>query len=1058
MKMNRLALGLCLAAVAATAGAQTASRKTYIVELIDPPAATYEGGVAGLTATRPARGNRINASSRQVRDYVSHLEGKRQAVTRTVPGARVLHRYSMVLNGFAATLTDAEVARLAKNPRVKSIVPDEARKLDTSFTPTFLGLDQPGGAWSRFDANGRALKGENVIIGIVDSGVWPENTSVSDKVDTSTGKAVPSHTPLGGNIALAYGPLPAGKPWSGICQPGAAPTVAPLLPAANAGLVDMAFTAAKCNNKLIGARYYTAGVLAGGRLLWNTEFVSPRDESGHGSHTSATAGGNEGSSGTISGTFIPSFSGIAPRARLSAYKVCWTWNNNNVAQGNCFTSDSVAAIDQAVADGVDVINYSISGSTTSFVDPIETAFRRAAYAGVFVSASAGNSNVAGNAPTVAHLSPWIMTVGNSTHTRYTEATVTLAATGLAGQGASFQTAGVGPSTLTWSRIAGAAATQAAESSNQALCFGAADNVAPLLDPAKVAGKIIVCDRGGNVLVNKVANAKAAGAIGVIIQNTPVSASSTPLIVGVLPVVHLPVSAFTAVTTEALLGNGTGGKATISPSFQVAGVVAPVMAGTSSRGPNQGDLNMLKPDITAPGTDIISAYTNTDLSSPERDLVRTGALIPASGTNMISGTSMSSPHLAGMGALMKQANPTWSPAAIKSALMTSAQPIVKLASGAVDPTPWGYGAGHANPNAALSTTLVYDATPADFDKYVAKSISPWNLNMASITRANVVGPAPVTRTLTNTGAGQVTYNASTVSPPGFTVTVNPASLTIPAGGSASYVATITRTTAANEAWQFGSLTWSDVNNPSMTVRSPVQAKFTLFVGAPTVTDVRTTGGKVITVGTGWSGILNVTPSGMLAATRVAGKSVEGQPDVCFDIATPTGTQVIRVALFNADTQGGAASDIDLSLWRKTGANTRTAVGSSGSETSDEWVMVTSPTQSATFGYQACVNAYSPLNGSADFTLSYWVVGTPVGVQSLRAMGPPVAYVGGTAPIILSWNLAANQRYLGNVALRQTVGGTVIGNTPVYIDGVPNPSASGLPNPNDDGGWASYKQPK
>ena len=171
--------------------------------------------------------------------------------------------------------------------------------------------------------------------------------------------------------------------------------------------------------------------------------------------------------------------------------------------GSCYPSDSVAAIDKAVADGVDVINFSISGSQTSVRDAVETAFLNAALAGVFVSASAGNSKVNG-ASTVAHNSPWITTVGNSTHDRYTEAVVTLGGGGTA-QGASFQTQGLSAKPLIWSRNAGFGAAAAA-GSNQALCYGAADGVAPLLDPAKVAGKIIVCDRGGNVLVNKVANA------------------------------------------------------------------------------------------------------------------------------------------------------------------------------------------------------------------------------------------------------------------------------------------------------------------------------------------------------------------------------------------------------------------------------------------------------------------------------------------------------------------------------------------------------------------------
>ena len=1021
MTQKRLLVGLALVTLALTAGAQQAQRKSYIVELSDAPVAAYEGGVAGLNATRPARGNKLNARGGDARAYIRHLDKKRAAVTGTVPSARVLHRYNVTFNGFAASLTDAEVAKLATNPGVKSISADEALTLDTSYTPAFLGLTGPGGAWSRLDANGRNIKGEDIIIGVVDTGVWPENTSVSDKVD-GNGKPVPSHMPG----TVVYNPLPAGR-FGGICQAG----------------TDLSFTASHCNNKLIGARYYTAGVLAGGRTLWNTEFVSARDEDGHGSHTSSTAGGNEGSSGSVNGTLIPSFSGVAPRARLAMYKACWAWNNAGVRQGNCFTTDTLAGIDQAVADGVDVISYSISGSTTSYVDTIETAFKRAAYAGVFVAASAGNSNVfPGNASTVAHISPWLTTVGNSTHDRYTEATVTLIGApgnGYMASGPSFQLTGVPQAPMILSTDAGftGAVYTATQLTQLKQCYGAADGLAsPLLDPSKVSGKILVCYRGGNAFVNKALNARTAGAVGYIAQNvaiaTPPSGTTLFVVAAVIPMVHLQTTHEAQIFAHAAVG----GMASFSAGVQVAGAIAPVMSGSSSRGPTQGDANMLKPDLTAPGTDIIAAYTNSALTLAERDAIRAGTLIPGSGTNMISGTSMAAPHVAGAGALMKQAYPGWNPAAIKSALMTSASPIVKLANGTADPSPWGYGSGHLNPNGALATTLVYDATPADFDRYIAKSNNSWDLNMASITRANVAGPSTVTRTLKNTGSNAVTYDASAAIP-GFTVAVNPASLTIPAGGSASYTATITRTTAALETWSFGHLTWTEQGGSGKTVRSPLQAKGSLFVGVPLVTDTRAVGTKIFSVGTGWAGTMVTTPAGLVAATRSNGTSVLGQPEVCFAVAVPTGAQLLRVALFNADTQGGDMTDIDLSLYRKTSATARTLVGSSGSSTSDEWVMVTNPTASPTFGYEACVEAYAfavPAT-SADFTLSSWVVEAPVGVQNLRAFGPSTVYLGGSATIGLSWNRPAGQRYLGNVQFRQVAGGTVVGNTAVYVDAVP-----------------------
>ncbi|MDP1534478.1 MAG: S8 family serine peptidase, partial [Rubrivivax sp.] len=544
---------------------------------------------------------------------------------------------------------------------------------DTSYTPSFLGLDAPGGFWSKVDANSRSLKGEGVIIANVDTGVWPESPSFSDKVDPVTGKPVPYNQPG----TVVYAPLPAGR-YNGTCATGPG------------------FTTAMCNNKLIGAQFFNTGFLATGYTPWPTEYASPRDEDGHGSHTLSTAGGNQGSSGKVEGTVIPSFSGIAPRARLAAYRVCYSYvgvtaPNVGLRVNSCFTSDSIAAINKAVADGVDVINYSISGSQTSYLDAVEQTFKAASHAGVFVAASAGNSHgsVAGGfTPQVAHISPWLMTVGNSTHDRYTEATVTLhgaPGNGYQASGPSFQLAGVPQAQLILSTDAGfAGATYTATQLTQLKqCYGGADGVATLLDRNKVTGKILVCYRGGNAFVNKANNAKTAGAVAYIAQNVainlPASATSLFVVAASIPMVHLQTTHEAQVFAHA----AAGGMASFSGGVQVAGIVAPVMSGSSSRGPNKGDANMLKPDITAPGTDIIAAYSDRTITGAQRDQIVGGTLLPLPATNMISGTSMSSPHIAGMAALMKQANPSWSPAAIKSALMTSAQPIVKLANGNPD---------------------------------------------------------------------------------------------------------------------------------------------------------------------------------------------------------------------------------------------------------------------------------------------------------------------------------------------------------------------------------------
>jgi subtilisin family serine protease len=996
-----LTFGASLIALATAAGAQDTARKPYIVQLKDAPVATYAGGVPGYAATMPAPGTKLKITTADVQNYIGYLNQKQSNVTAALPAVQITYHHRTLINGFSALLTDAELAQLVVNSAVKSITVDTPLPMHTSYTPTYLGLTRvPEGVWNRTDAQGRKIKGENVVIGHLDSGVWPEDLSFSDKVD-ATGTPATTGT-------LVYDALPPGR-WNGSCD------------------AATGFKPSDCNHKLIGAKYFNAilksQIASGSRILWTGEYLdSPRDADGHGSHTLSTSGGNENSPALVGASNLR-ISGIAPRARVAAYKVCYVPQNAAGVrqQGSCYGGDSIAAAEAAVQDGVDIINFSVGGSTTSFNDALQVAFANAAFAGVFVAASAGNSNVApANAPTVAHLAPWITTVGNDTHDRYTEATVTLG-NGLTGTGASLQTSGLALAGLVHSRNAGFSAGATAE---QALCFGAADNSAVLLDPAKVAGKILVCERGSNVLVNKVAAAKAAGAIGVIILNTPTSANTTPLIATELPTVHMAASHHAAIT--AYIGNGsTPATASFSPSYMVPGTIAPVMADTSSRGPNRADPDLLKPDIAAPGTDIMAAYTNTAITPVQRQQIIDGTLVPGPGATMISGTSMAAPHVAGAAALLRQARPTWSPFAIKSALMTSALPVVKLADGSADPTPWGYGAGHLNPNAALDTQVVYETTPADHVNYFNGAINGRALNMASLTHANVVGVGTLTRRLTNKGAASMTYNASATLP-GYTVSVTPSSLTIAPGGSAAYTVTMTRTTAPIEEWAFGNVIWTA--SGGTTLRSPLSAKASRFVAASGVFDNRAAGTKVLSTGFGYTGALVTTPTGLLAASKVTAAINPNQRLCTGSFTVQVGTKVVRAQLFNAETEGGSASDLDLVIQQLNGG-VWTAVSSSGNGDSEELVSVTDPAAGSTLRF--CIDGYAPVRPGAAFTMSYWILG-PANPGTLRATAPGSVRTGAIVSIGLSWNVPAGARYLGVLEFRELASAPPIGATQIFID--------------------------
>jgi subtilisin family serine protease len=371
----------------------------------------------------------------------------------------------------------------------------------------------------------------------------------------------------------------------------------------------------------------------------------------------------------------------------------------------------VAAIEQAVKDGVNVINFSIGPNAGggAFNEPTEVAFLGAAAAGVFVAASAGNSGPA-TAP-VAHISPWLTTVGNSTHNRTYAGDVALG-NGVTVTGASGN-ANTPSAPLILAKDAGLAGVDPASASLN-LCFGPADNTAALLDPAKVTGKILVCDRGSNVLVNKSANGKTAGAVGVIIANTPTSAQTTLNQAHSISTVHISSTAGQKVKDYYASTPGATAALNNLRGIVDPNIVAPQMNSSSSRGPNVANANIMKPDVTAPGTDILAAVS-ADLTKAQRDAVAGGAPAPSKDFAFYTGTSMASPHVAGIAALLKQRHPDWSPAMIKSALMTTAYDTFNDGqNGAVpwDSTarttgtlPWGQGAGHVAPSVAVDPGLV-----------------------------------------------------------------------------------------------------------------------------------------------------------------------------------------------------------------------------------------------------------------------------------------------------------------------------------------------------------------
>jgi hypothetical protein len=656
-----------------------------------------------------------------------------------------------------------------------------------------------------------------------------------------------------------------------------------------------------------------------------------------------------------------------------------------------------------VADGVDVINYSISGTTTNFLDPAEVSFLFAADAGVFVAASAGNSGP--TTGTVAHPSPWITTVAAGTHNRDGQGSVTLG-NGVTYNGASVATP-VGPAPLVDSIAAG---KTGADPTQLALCYGAADGAVPL-DPAKVAGKIVVCDRGVTARVNKSLAVQQAGGVGMILVNT--SPNSINADFHFVPTVHLQNTDRAAVKAYAA---ASGASAKINASTIVFNVPAPLTASFSSRGPlSAGGGDLLKPDLMAPGQDILAGVAPPNNS---------GRLF-----DVYSGTSMSSPHVAGLAALFKQLHPDWSPMAIKSALMTTAGDVLDGGTPAPNTNPvliFRQGAGHVNPNKAANPGLVFDAGFNDWLRFICgtqpgdfcsafPAIDPSDLNVASIAIGNMAGVQTVTRRVTNVTGGSATFNATVTGMVGFTTVVTPASLPLARGETGTFTVTFTRTTAALNSYAGGQLT---LTNGPLNVRVPIVVR-PVALAAPT--QVVGNGGAIsYNVTFGYDGPFTATPRGLVPAVVTAGTvsddptnstcSLASPNAVLVPVVVPAGTTYARFSLFDADVNAG--TDIDLCVFN----SASTQVGSSGSGTSAEEVNLLNP---AAGNYTVVVQGWG-VAGSSPFKLHTWLLGSAA-AGNMAMSAPASATTGASGTIGLTFSgLAGVTKYLGSVAYSGATG--------------------------------------
>ena len=885
---------------------------------------------------------------------------------------RITTEYTNALNGFAARIGYQDAVKLAAHPEVAMVLPDELLQPDTDSSPAFIGLNPGPGGGPPTGATGKG-----VVIGVIDSGIWPEHPSFGDQ-------------------GMPASPIP-GLP----CEFGNTahnPLDAPF----------------ECNNKLIGARQ----MLATYRSVFGAEpfeFDSARDDNGHGTHTASTAAGRRNVEASVLGHDFGKISGIAPDAHIIAYKGLGTLGG--------FSSDLAAAIDQAVADGVDVINYSVGGSQTA-VTADEIAFLFAADAGVHVATSAGNSGPGSNTVRNPAKVPWLTTVGANTQTRFIAGKVEL------GNGAVYEGASITQGT-------DVAPLVDAEDAGDDLCNPGN------LDPDVVAGAIVLCRRGVIARVAKSQAVLEAGGVGMIMYEND---DSGDLFTDshFVPSVH--VDNTPGLEIKAYIdAEGDNATARIFDTGQVSEwPYAPSMTSYSSRGPNVfGDI--IKPDVTAPGHQILAGYS--PVADPD------GGLFAA-----IAGTSMASPHVAGLFALLKQAHPDWTPAMARSAMMTTADPDVLDNDRSTTANPFEQGSGMVDPGRAnqkgsmFQPGLVYDATFDDYFGFLCDAapevfVNPaatcgaleaagfateaHNLNYPSIGVDELPGSITVTRTVTSVASenGWRTYTPQIEAPDGYSVTVSPSSLKLKPGQSATFEVTITNTGAPIGQWRFGSLTWTD-NTGNYSVRSPIAVRGVALAAPAEAEFSGESGSREVAISVGYNGPFEVTAIG-LAADTGGSDTVTHDPDQSFPGCgvsdgviqhqfSLTGSSHLKIRLTADDLAAPANVDLDLYLCRG-----GSVVASSTAPGTEEEIDLVDP---ADGDYTLHVHGWQVPGGSVGYTYHLWDVSGSTGGSLQVDSAPTSVTAGSTATVGISWS-GAGEEELG--VLLYGDGSSTLGRTLITI---------------------------
>ncbi len=798
-----IGLGLSLPAnEAATAASKTidakksAGIKTYIVTFDEVPLASFRGsdgrksgGVPKMAATSPAatgeaKFNIKSSASQNYRRYLatarkSRLELASSKIGRTITPTFV---YDVVTHGFAAPMTEAEAAQIRTIPGVKRVQQEVIYRPMTDRGPTWIKADQvwAGGGTPSITGN----KGAGIIVGVVDTGINRAHPAFAQSA-APTGPGSPYTetftitNPKGAGVFVGRCSLPGGSPTH----------------------------ASKCNNKLIGLwDFIASGTGTAGDAV---------DQDGHGTHTASTAAGNPLRITFAGGTIVykPTLSGVAPRANIIAYKAC--------DDTGCPGSATLASINQAVLDGVNVISYSIGGGPSDpyatvdgtndpTPDDSEEAFLAARNANVVSSVAAGNDGPSPGTLGSPSNAPWVMSVAATTHDRALVNTLVLTGgnTPLPGGGTLF---GSGNNSGT-SVLSARAITKDPAYPLCATGANTDDSATGISKPPTwvtgfFASKIVGCQRGYYARRAKAFNVSQGTGGGMIMYNQLEEGDSTVSDSYVIPTVHLTYADGQAFLNWLNSGTGHTGQM-LGSEYTVNAALGDRLASFSGRGPVV-PTGIIKPDLAAPGVSVVAAWHGPDTNChPDTDPSAvnnedfSGCISSTITTASLSGTSMATPHVSGAVALIKAVNPTWTPNQIISALMLTSRPTVTV-NGVIG-TPHEVGAGQTDVNKAVRAGLYLPVTDAQFK---ATNVNTANtLNLPSLGNSNCFESCILSRTFTDmVGGGN--YTIVSTLPAGVTMTPSSSNLSFTNGQSQAVNFTFNMTNAPNllGSWVYGSVT-------------------------------------------------------------------------------------------------------------------------------------------------------------------------------------------------------------------------------------------------------------